>query len=81
MSDRYSNLIVVLESDMRHEDASQIMAAIARLRGVVSVKARIADSISECVASSRIRAELSDKLWRALKDDPRSANRLAERET
>lgn len=61
MTDRYHSLTVVLERDMRDDDAEPILHAIRMIKGVVSVKGEVADPAS-FMAVMRARRELCEKL-------------------
>ena len=61
MTDRYHSLTVVLEHDIRDDDAKPILAAIRQLRGVLSVEGNVADLTSH-MAQERARRELGEKL-------------------
>jgi hypothetical protein len=61
MKDRISSVTVVLEHDMRGDDAEALLAAIRHLRGVLSVTGNVSD-ISSHVAEQRVRYELGQKL-------------------
>jgi hypothetical protein len=65
MTDRISSLTVVLEVDMRDDDVAPLVAAIERLRGVLTVTGRVVDSC-DFIAESRVRSELGGKLWDVL---------------
>jgi hypothetical protein len=65
MSDRYNYLTVVLERDLKDEDAESLIAAIKQLRGVLSVTPNIVDPTA-LLAEKRAQAELTAKLWRVL---------------
>ena len=65
MTDRINSLAVVLESDMRADDAEELMSAIRQLRGVISVSGNVSDVASH-IAQERARRELADKLWDVL---------------
>lgn len=65
MTDRFNALIVVLEKDIREDDAQAIIAAIGQLRGVLSVKGNVAD-IQTQIAQDRVRHELGGKLLEVL---------------
>lgn len=66
MTDRYHTLTVVLEHDMRDDDCASTMAAIAHVRGVLSVTGVVSDPES-WMAETRAKAELRKKLLEALK--------------
>ena len=65
MTDRYHTLTVVLEHDIREDDAKPLIAAICQMRGVASVTG-VAVNPQTYMALERARRELSDKLWMAL---------------
>lgn len=68
MTDRYNAFIVVLERDIREDDAEPILNAIKHIRGVLSVKPHVAD-FSDSIATERVRAELQQKLWDVLRGE------------
>jgi hypothetical protein len=53
---------VVLENDMRTDDAEGLIAAIGCMRGVLSVAKEVSD-ISAWAAQERARHNLGEKLW------------------
>jgi len=57
MTDRYNALTVVLESDIREDDAGPIIIAIRMIRGVLSVEPHVVD-IDTHIAEDRARARL-----------------------
>ncbi len=61
MSDRFHSLAVVLEKDMKDEEAEGLIKAIQRLRGVQGVTPNISDFDSH-MAEVRARAELGKKI-------------------
>jgi hypothetical protein len=68
MTDRVNAVIVVLEKDIRIDDAEDgIIAAIKHLRGVVDVRVNVS-SFDEAVAEARVRSDLSRKLMAVLHD-------------
>lgn len=66
MTDRYHAFTVVLETDIRSDDAEELLKAILMLKGVLSVNPHVPD-IDSHVARQRARAELVEKIWRVLK--------------
>lgn len=66
MTDRYNALIVVLDKDIRDDDAVVIINAIQQIKHVLTVKGNVADIDSD-VAESRIKLELTRKLYEVLK--------------
>jgi len=68
MTDRYNALIVVLEDDMRDDDAVSLISAIKQMRGVLSVQGNVRN-IERHVAESRIREELGSKLLNIIYPD------------
>ncbi len=67
MTDRYGAFIVVLEQNLREDDAEPVIAAIEQLRGVLSVTPHVV-SIEAQIAEGRVRDELARKLYQALKE-------------
>ena len=65
MTDRYSGFVVVLDRNVREDDAEQIVEAIAMVKGVIAVKPHIAE-IAEVIAQERVRQELVSRLWDVL---------------
>jgi hypothetical protein len=65
MTDRISAFIVVLEQDMRDDDAMNTLLAIRQMRGVLSVTPHVA-SPEEAIAEGRIRNEIRTALFTAL---------------
>jgi hypothetical protein len=67
MSDRYNCLTVVLEKDLKDEDAEPLIEAIKQFRGVLSVTPNVSDFPAH-MAEERARNELREKLWRVLNE-------------
>ncbi len=67
MTDRYNALTVVLDRDIREDDAEHLINAIRMLRGVLSVNPNVSD-LQDHVAIMRVKRELTQKLYDALKD-------------
>ena len=65
MTDRYHTLTVVLEQDIRTDDAENLLKAIKQLRGVGSVTGVVSDLVSN-MAEQRARQNLGNKLWDVL---------------
>lgn len=61
MTDRYHSLTVVLEKDMRDDDAESLINAIKMMRHVISVKGNVTDFTS-LMAEERAMRHLGDKL-------------------
>ena len=66
MTDRYFALTVVLEQNVRDDDAQHIIDAIKQMRGVLSVEPHVAN-LEMHQAQDRARHELQQKLWAALR--------------
>jgi hypothetical protein len=66
MSDRYNALTVVLDRDIRTDDAKALISAIRMIKGVLTVTPIVVDSTA-VVAYDRARRELIDKLYEVLK--------------
>ena len=65
MTDRYNTLTVVLEREIREDDAEKYIDAIRMIKGVLSVKGNVAD-YEEYMATERVRRELGEKIWEVL---------------
>jgi len=65
MTDRYNYLTVVLERNLRDDDAEGLINAIKMLRGVLEVKPNIANA-ADFLAETRARQDIGEKLWGVL---------------
>lgn len=68
MTDRLNAFVVILEKDLRTDDAEDTLNAIRQIKGVLDVKPRVRE-IEDMVAYARARHDLHMKLYDALKDD------------
>lgn len=68
MSDRVYALTVILDNEMRAEDADEVMSALRMIKGVQSVAPLVADA-QLWYAKERARMELINKLWDVLRVD------------
>ena len=68
MTDRIHTLTVVLEKDMREDDAEFLINAIQQLRGVLCVNGHVSTAQSY-MAEERAMHALRKKLWAALYPD------------
>lgn len=66
MTDRYNKLVVVLDKDIRSDDAEPLMNAIRQMRGVLSVEGNVVTS-SDHVATVRVKHELTQKVFEFIK--------------
>lgn len=62
MTDRYNAFIVVLEKDIRDDDAEATVNAIRQIRGVLDVQPHLADP-NESIAEVRVRREFLSKIY------------------
>ena len=62
MTDRYHSLTVALNRDISDDNAEPILMAIRMIKGVLSVKPKVADMDSN-MAEDRARRDLEQKLW------------------
>jgi hypothetical protein len=67
MTDRFHSLVVVLEKDIREDDAQAIIDAIKMVKGVLTVDGLVADPTS-MMAYARARSDLQHKLFTALQE-------------
>lgn len=70
MTTRLKGLVVVLESNVREDDAQPLIDAIGLLHGVQSVKPLPADAVDDFVVASRVRTDLERRILAALHDTP-----------
>lgn len=66
MTDRLHSLTVVLDKNIRVDDAEELLKAIGLLRGVLDVRGNVADAESYMAESRAIehwRDQLRDVLW------------------
>jgi hypothetical protein len=68
MTDRYNALIVVLDKDIREDDAENIMQAIRQYKHVASVSGHVSD-INSVVAEKRVKNKIMDKMFELIKED------------
>ena len=65
MTDRYNGFVVILEKDIRDDDAEPILNAIRMIKGVLSVTPYIS-SFESLMAESRARADLGKKIFEVI---------------
>lgn len=68
MTDRHSGYTVVLDKDVREDDAESIRLALSMVKGVHSVIPHVANH-DLAVAERRVRREMEDRLYAALSKD------------
>lgn len=62
MTDRVSAFIVILDKDMRDDDAGETLVTLRNIKHVLSVEAHVAD-VNAAVAESRVRNEIGLKIF------------------
>lgn len=65
MTDRHRGYVVVLENDIREDDAEAVINAMRMIKGVLTVKPIIADAAS-MIERERVKVEYNLKLHEAL---------------
>lgn len=70
MTDRFHSFTVVLDKDVREDDAEDTINAIKQIRGVLSVEGNVAD-IDSHVAEERVHRELGKKLMAVIYPPPK----------
>ncbi len=68
MSDRIKGLTVTFSEDIRDDDAQCVIDAIKMIKGVMDVHPSVRTP-DDHMNRMRIRRELEEKLWNALKSD------------
>lgn len=66
MTDRYNSLTVVLERDIRDDDAESILQAIRMIKGVLSVTGNVTN-LEDHVAKESAKWELKKQIFELLK--------------
>lgn len=66
MTDHYSGFLVILEKDIRDDDAQPIIDAIKQLRGVLKVVPQTSDPMLETIAADRERVRIYGELHRVI---------------
>lgn len=67
MTDRYSALIVILDHDIRDDDAEMMVNAIKQLKGVLDVRAHLANPDTD-IAAIRLKVGLIEKLIKVVNE-------------
>ena len=70
MTDRIHSITIVLEKDMRVDDAEAILTAVRQLRGVIAADGNVTNG-TEYVIESRIRRDFGERLWHVLYPPPK----------
>lgn len=65
MTDRYNSITVVLEKDIRDDDAEPIIEAIKMLKGVLAVSGNVAEYV-DYVARERANKQWREKLYKLI---------------
>lgn len=68
MTDRHNAYIVVLEQDIRSDDAEATIAALKQIKGVLSVKPNVSNP-DEHIAEMRVRNDLHRQLLEVIWPD------------
>ena len=66
MTDRYNAFIVVLDRDIREDDAESTIQAIKHIKGVLKVEPHVA-GMEDTIAEAKVRSQLINKIWEVLK--------------
>lgn len=54
MTDRYNSFLVILDRDIRDDDAQAILTTLKQVRGVVDVKPNISNNFEGVVGQARL---------------------------
>lgn len=68
MTDRIASFTVILEREMRDDDAEVIAQAIGRLRGVLEVRPGEVVSTDHVIAKAQARGEILARIQKAMDD-------------
>jgi hypothetical protein len=66
MTDKYNTIVVVLDKDIREDDAENLINAIQLLKGVIAIGGNVTD-IDTYAVERRVKLELFNKLVEQLK--------------
>lgn len=61
MTDRIHSITLVLEADLREDDAQSLLAAVRMLKGVISAAGNVSN-ITDYIAQARVRLEYGQQL-------------------
>ena len=70
MTDRLKGITVLFDREIREDDAQCIIDAVKMIKGVASVRQHVVDP-SHWLAVSKAKHELTEKIWKVLRDDNR----------
>ena len=62
MTDRISAITVVLDKDIREDDAAPLVEAFKHFAGVIDVRPEVSGDLGIHIAESRARAKLIDEM-------------------
>jgi len=65
MTDRYSGYVVVLDKDIREDDARHVLGILRQLKGVQSVEP-VVQSPESIIIERRVQREMQERLWNAV---------------
>ena len=68
MTDRINSFFVVLEKDIREDDAVYIKNAIKAIRGVLDITENVSSGVEQSIAEMRVKRELINKILELLND-------------
>ena len=74
MTDRINAIVVILEKDMREDDAEPLLNAIRTMRGVLDVRTNIADPLLEPIIRMRMSVEIMDVLRKIFYEEETKPN-------
>lgn len=66
MTDRLKGYVVILEENIREDDAERITQALAMVKGVLGVQPLVADT-SDMIIRERVRSEIQRRLLDVLR--------------
>jgi len=69
MTDRIHSITLILEENMREDDAESLIEACRHFRGVIGVQGNVTN-VSEAVAEQRVRIDLERRLFDVVRIKP-----------
>lgn len=67
MTDRHMGYVVVLDHNIREDDAESTVEAIRHIKGVLGVSPVIGEPLVETIIRSRVLSEVSTSLYNTLR--------------
>lgn len=67
MTERYAGFYVILEKDIREDDAKATISAMRHIKGVLSVEPKVTDNFDGLMIRHRFIREMEDGIFEMMK--------------